>query len=95
MALGFPWKKKTRIERERERERRDCNCTFRSAAKTKAPLESQFSFHVRGPKGERGATKKKKKGGGHIVTERDGRMRPLLIFSYNRTIMWRLLYGGQ
>lgn len=58
MALGFPWKKKTRIEEEGGKCRRDCNCMFhlgfRSAAKTIAPLESQISFHVRGPKARGG-----------------------------------------
>lgn len=62
MALGFPWKKKTRIEEEGGKKcRQDCNCMFHlgfcSTAKTIAVLESQISFHVRGPKA-RGGTKR-------------------------------------
>lgn len=98
MALGFPWKKKTRIEEEGEKKcRQDCNCMFHlgfhSAAKTIAPLERQISFHVRGPKargGHRG-------GRGREVRQlwRDGRIQSPLIFPYNGTLMWRLLYGEQ
>lgn len=58
MALGFPWKKKTRIVEEGEKCRQDSYCMFhlgfRSAAKTIAPLESQVCFHVRGPKARGG-----------------------------------------
>lgn len=74
MALGFPWKKKTRIEEEGEKKcRRDFDCMFhlgfRSAAKTIAPLESQISFHVRGPKA-RGGTRGGGRQRGQIATER-------------------------
>lgn len=61
MALGFPWKKKARIEEEGGKGQADCNCTFhlglRWAAKTIAPLESQVCFHARSPE-ERGGTRR-------------------------------------
>lgn len=68
MVLGFPYKKKPRTK---ERWwwwcwggcRQDHNCMFhlgfRSAAITIAALESQISFHVRGPKARGGAERGK------------------------------------
>ena len=98
----WPWdshgKRRAGLRKRGEKCRRDCNCMFhlgfRSAAKTIAPLESQISFHVRGPKA-RGGTEGGEAERSESHGERDGRIQPLLIFPYNRSLMWRLLYGGQ
>jgi len=95
---GIPMeKKKTRIEEGCRREekkkkcRQDCSCMlhlgFRSAAKTIAPLESQMSFHVRGPKAREGH-----RGGGRTEKpRRRGCLQPSMIFPDNRTVMWRIV----